>query len=441
MNELIKAARKFANSSHQRINTHRSPLLQSIEVHLKSVAQVVSSVSHTEEMVAAAWLHDIVEDSGTTIGDLERKFGAAVAGLVEELTVVSYMARGKPAARLELEKKHFARVSAAAKTIKLADLIDTCRDLYKSEPSTLKRYGTKAKELASVLEGGDPGLLARLRRDLDKYALDSLPADAETPGARWEPIAIPASALRVFEGAFSALDIAEPLLSFDSDRPADEVFASIVEARVGVAGVRRDGVLWGYVDATSLLRGGSCEDCRREFASSEVLPAASSFTDVIEVLTRHDWCFVTTLGTVIGVISRIDMQKPAVRMWLFGIITVVEIEVTERVRRHWPENAWVGLVSAQRLEKARQLRAERERRKDSCELVECLQLSDKMDILMSEPAELAILGIPTANAAKRVSKQIESLRNSLAHAQSFVDQDWSQIVRLARRALQLLQGF
>jgi hypothetical protein len=68
-------------------------------------------------------------------------------------------------------------------------------------------------------------------------------------------------------------------------------------------------------------------------------------------------------------------------------------------------------------------------------------LGDKIGILMSEPAELAILDIPTASAAKRVSRQIESLRNSLAHAQGFVDQDWPQIVRLARRAQQLLQGF
>jgi hypothetical protein len=97
-------------------------------------------------------------------------------------------------------------------------------------------------------------------------------------------------------------------------------------------------------------------------------------------------------------------------------------------------------VSAQRLEKARELRAERERRKDYCELVECLQLGDKIGILMSEPGELAMLDIPTASAAKRVSKQIESLRNSLAHAQAIGDQDWPQIVRLARRAHQLVQG-
>jgi hypothetical protein len=441
MSELIKAVRIFANGGHQRIDTLRNPALQSSDSHLKSVAQIVSSVSHTEEMVAAAWLHDIVEDTGATIGDVARKFGAGVAGLVDELTVVSYMARGNPAARLALEMEHFARVSAAAKTIKLADLIDTCRDLYKNEPATLKGYGTKAKELASVLEGGDPALLSRLKRDLEKYALGSLPAGSGMAPARWEPIGIPVSALRVFEQAFTALDIAEPLLSFDFNRPAEEVFALMIEARVGAAGVRKDGILWGYVDATSLLRGGTCEDCRREFASGEVLPAASSFTEVIEVLTRHDWCFVTTLGTVIGVISRMDVQKPAVRMWLFGLITVAEQEFTERVRRRWPEESWTGLVSPQRLEKARELCAERQRRKDYCELVECLQLGDKIGILMSEPAELAILDIPTASAAKRVSRQIESLRNSLAHAQAIGDQDWPQIVRLARRAQQLVQGF
>src|SRR3974390_2364904 len=104
MKDLIKAARMFANGSHQRINTIRNPALQASESHLKSVAQIVSSVSHTEEMVAAAWLHDIVEDTGATIGDVERKFGIGVAALVDELTVVNYMARGNPAARLALEK-------------------------------------------------------------------------------------------------------------------------------------------------------------------------------------------------------------------------------------------------------------------------------------------------------------------------------------------------
>jgi hypothetical protein len=166
--------------------------------------------------------------------------------------------------------------------------------------------------------------------------------------------------------------------------------------------------------------------------SDQVVGKANSLTDVIEVLTRHDWCFVTAFGSVAGVISRREVQKPAVRMWLFGIITVAELEFTERVRQKWPDESWTGLLSPERLEMARQLRAERERRKDSCQLLDCLQLGDKLEILMSNAEARAEIGIPTPSAAKRASKQIANLRNSLAHAQGFADQDWPQIVRLAR---------
>ncbi|HET6205884.1 MAG TPA: HD domain-containing protein [Terracidiphilus sp.] len=437
MTELIKAARMFANGSHQRINTFRNPALQSSDVHLKSVAQIVSSVSCDEEVIAAAWLHDVVEDTAATFGDVERNFGVRVANLVDELTVVSYLVRGKRAARFSFEKEHFARVSAAAKTIKLADLIDTCRDLHKSEPASLRRYAREARELADVLEGGEPRLLLRLRRDLEKYALDSLPGDSGAAQS-WEPVAMPVTALRVFERAFSAQDIAEPLLSFDSAHPASEAQAAMREAGVGVAGVRKHGALWGYVE-TAKLGEGTCGADRREFASSQVVSGASSFTDVIEILTRHDWCFISLFGTVVGVISRLEMQKPAVRMWLFGIITVAEMEFTEMVRQTWPDESWTALLSAQRLGKARELRAERERRKEKCQLLECLQLGDKIDILISEPALLANLGIPTASAARRAGKNIESLRNSLAHSQAFVNQDWPQVVRLARRVQLMFQ--
>jgi HD domain len=438
MTELIKAARMFANGSHQRINTFRNPALQSSEVHLKSVAQIVSYVSRDEEVIAAAWLHDVVEDTGATFGDVERRFGVRVATLVHELTVGSYLVRGNRAARFAREKEHFARVSAAASTIKLADLIDTCRDLHKNEPTAFKRFALEAAELATVLERGDQALLARLKRYLEKYAPNA-PRFHETKKApRWEPVAMPLAALRVFERAFRAGDIAQPLISFDSDHSLHEVMEAMNLTGVEVAGLWKDGVLSGFVEAQN-LRGETCEASRREFSSSQVVSSRSSLTDVVEVLTRHDWCFVSVLGRVAGVISRLDMQKPAVRMWLFGIITVAEMEFTEMVRQKWPDESWSALLSAQRLEKARELRAERERRKENCRLLECLQLGDKIEILMSEPALLAILSIPTASAARRAGKNIESLRNSLAHSQAFVNQDWPQVVRLARRVQHMFQ--
>jgi HD domain len=437
MSELVQAAKLFANSSHHRIEAHRNPVWQSPEVHLKSVAQLISSVSQNETMIAAAWLHDIVEDTGVTIGDLQRQFGAAVAKIVGELTPVSLPGHGDCTARFAVDRQHFASASAAAKTVKIADLIDTCRDLYKRDRASLGSYAVEARELAQVLEGGDAGLLDRLKRDLQRYNLETT-AGVATTAAKLKPTALPITALRVFERAFSAQDIAEALLSFDFDRSANDVAAAMSQARVQVGGIRRNGLVCGFVEAEGLGEG-SCELFRREFASGQVVVAGSSLTDVIEVLTRYDWCFVSAFGTVVGVISRIEMQKPATRMWLFGIVTVAELEFTERVRQRWSDESWIGLLSQQRLEKARQLRAERERQKENCELLDCLQLSDKMEILISDPEELARLGIRTPSAAKRASRQIESLRNSLAHAQGLVDHDWPQIVRLARHMEQTLR--
>ena len=438
MRDLIKAAKLFANGSHRRIAVYGNPTSQSTEIHLKSVVQMVSSVSQDETIIAAAWLHDMVDDTGVTIGDIKRQFGSAVAKIVGELTRVSRPSHGNRAARFEFDRQHFATISAAAKTIKIADLIDACRDLYKSDPASLRSYAGEARELAQVLEGGDARLLDKLNHDLERYnmAIGAVEPAANVAGLK--PTVLPIAALRVFQRAFAAQDIAEPLLSFDSDRSAKDAAASMRLAHIEVAGIRENGVLSGFLEAASVGEG-MCEDFRHEFAASQVVLAGSSFADVIEVLTRHDWCFVSAFGTVVGVISRIDAQKPAVRMWLFGIITVAELEFTERLRQKWPDERWVGLLSQQRLEKARQLRAERERRKEKCQLLDCLQLADKMEVLISDPKELSRLGIPSASAAKRASKQIESLRNSLAHGQGFVDQDWPQVVRLARRIDQMVQ--
>jgi (p)ppGpp synthase/HD superfamily hydrolase len=224
MDDLIQAAKLFANISHQRINIYRNPRLQSPAVHLKAVAQIVSSVSQDAHMIAAAWLHDIVEDTGVTIGDVERKFGAEVAKLVDELTVVDHPAHASRTARFALEKDHFANVSEAAKTIKLADLIATCRDLHKNEPASLRTYAAEANELTHVLSGGDTRLLARLKRDLEMYASSLLLAEPPAPSRHFRPIAIPIAALLAFERAFTAVEVAEPLISFVKSEHTKGVF-------------------------------------------------------------------------------------------------------------------------------------------------------------------------------------------------------------------------
>jgi hypothetical protein len=122
-----------------------------------------------------------------------------------------------------------------------------------------------------------------------------------------------------------------------------------------------------------------------------------------------------------------------VRMWLFGIVTMVEIGLIELIHERFPGDAWETQVSEGRLQKARDIQKERQRRNIYCDLIECLQLSDKAQVLIDDPVALERLGMASKSIAKRVIKDLESLRNHLAHAQDIVMHDWPQIARLSMR--------
>jgi hypothetical protein len=178
----------------------------------------------------------------------------------------------------------------------------------------------------------------------------------------------------------------------------------------------------------------------RCFKQDQVIDGEASLADVVYVLTHHDYCFVRVLDDIAGVICRGDMQKPFVRMWLFGFITFTEMLLRERILRRWPDESWTAHLSAARLQKAQALRDERRRRGQTCHLLDCVQFSDQAQILLTIPEELEAFGFESRSAAKRVIKEFESLRNNLAHAQDIVTYDWAQIARMTQRLEAMAKG-
>ena len=156
MNELVNRAAHFATRAHRRIDQRRKYTSQPVEMHLRAVAEIVAGVSDDPEMIAAAWLHDTVEDTPATLGDMEREFGRAVRELVAEVTDVSRPSDGNRAARKAIDHEHLSRASARGKTIKLADLIDNCDDIC---PDTAGLYEVDAFGCPIlVLDGDDDGI-------------------------------------------------------------------------------------------------------------------------------------------------------------------------------------------------------------------------------------------------------------------------------------------
>lgn len=137
--------------------------------HPKRVAEIVRTVPHTPEMICAAYLHDVVEDTSVEIEEIQQKFGTKVAGLVQELTD-EYMKVKYPhlnrRARKDKEVERQAKMSVEAKTIKLADVIDNTPDIVKNDPGFGRKYLFEMDRLTKVLVGGDKQLFDRARKEV-----------------------------------------------------------------------------------------------------------------------------------------------------------------------------------------------------------------------------------------------------------------------------------
>jgi (p)ppGpp synthase/HD superfamily hydrolase len=156
---LEQRAEKFAAYAHR--NQKRKYTGDPYIVHPAAVAELVRSVPHTEPMLAAAWLHDTVEDTDTTLYGVRQYFGDAVANLVEMLTDVSTPADGNRAKRKAIDRQHLSMASREAKTIKLADLIDNSRSITTLDPDFAVVYLAEKKLLLEVLKEGDKTLWAQ----------------------------------------------------------------------------------------------------------------------------------------------------------------------------------------------------------------------------------------------------------------------------------------
>jgi (p)ppGpp synthase/HD superfamily hydrolase len=161
---LIDKAKAFAMAKHA--GQKRKYTNEPYVVHVLAVAELVQSIGAREAMVAAAILHDTLEDTATTLEELKHEFGHEVAGLVVELTDVFVRSTdGNRAARKAKERARLAHVSADAQTIKVADMIDNTGSIVeRAEPEFAKLYLTEKAALLGVLTKADHRMLAKARQ-------------------------------------------------------------------------------------------------------------------------------------------------------------------------------------------------------------------------------------------------------------------------------------
>jgi guanosine-3',5'-bis(diphosphate) 3'-pyrophosphohydrolase len=160
---LLFRALAFAAHKHRdqrRKDAEASPYIN----HPIALAEVLAGEGGVTdvEVLAAALLHDTIEDTDTTAEELGAQFGERITGMVVEVTDDESLPKAEKK-RLQIE--HAPGLSPGAKLVKLADKICNLRDVADRPPAKweLQRrqeYFEWAKRVIDGLRGVHPGLEA-----------------------------------------------------------------------------------------------------------------------------------------------------------------------------------------------------------------------------------------------------------------------------------------
>lgn len=172
---LYERALVFAAKAHEMrpkkdSNRLRKYTFEPYIVHPISVAaRLREYYPDDERMLAAALLHDVLEDTETEYSDLFFEFGPTVANMVDGLTDVSKGSSEKRAIRKAMDRDHLAEQDYKVQTIKIFDLIDNTVSIVQDKKFA-KIYLAEKAELLKVLTKVDPKIM-KLAEDSLKEAI------------------------------------------------------------------------------------------------------------------------------------------------------------------------------------------------------------------------------------------------------------------------------
>jgi hypothetical protein len=154
--------------------------------HPMRVAHAALMLDCPLRVIAAAWLHDVVEDCPVTFQTIEEEFGTDVCELVRELTNPSKACPHlRRAERKAMDREHIAKASRWAKVLKLLDRTDNILEMDGCGDDFLALYAKESMQLVDAITDDDE-LIAILRRDL----VDAIAAVKPAPAAE-RPVELP----------------------------------------------------------------------------------------------------------------------------------------------------------------------------------------------------------------------------------------------------------
>lgn len=151
--DIVTKAKTLATYAHE--GQYRKYTGEAYINHPKRVVEILQTIEGvTEDMLAAAWLHDVIEDTSYELDFIRAVFGDNIAEMVDGLTKVD---GDKPQTEIKLSK-----TSEQVQTIKLADLLDNTPSIIFHDRDFALSYVPEKQSLIKVMNKGNPVLYKKI---------------------------------------------------------------------------------------------------------------------------------------------------------------------------------------------------------------------------------------------------------------------------------------
>lgn len=167
---VINKARLIAKTAHAAINQKRKYTGNDYIVHPAEVVYILNRNGIADkETLAAAWLHDVVEDTGITLSFIKHNVSEEVSKVVEMVTDISKPEDGNRKARKLIDREHYLTADSRGKNVKLADCLSNGMDIEKNDRNFSVVYFKEIKLLLPYLKGGDKVLYNKVKNMIKDY--------------------------------------------------------------------------------------------------------------------------------------------------------------------------------------------------------------------------------------------------------------------------------
>src|SRR5690606_33598691 len=108
---------------------------------------------------------------------------------------------------------------------------------------------------------------------------------------------------------------------------------------------------------------------------------STPLAELIEILKESNYAFVLERDKIESIVTRADINKPIVRIYIFGIISLFELHLNYWINKYNDGENWKGKINDERVETANAIFEKRQGNNIQLTLLECIQICDKRDIL------------------------------------------------------------